>query len=691
MKKKYIGASFFGKAGNKIIGRIKILAITAAVAMATSPTHASQRSGVHANAMKVMVEDTSPGGSQVSVNSIAGKVTTGDLKPIAGVTIKIFKTADTRRVSPLQSLKTDNKGVYNINASNLSGDYIVQASKGSFLTKELEIKIGKDVITYPDIWLEPAKKPAAVISIDASARKPVKMNFGFNEYVITSTPHHRFNEAPYVKMMKESGATITRFPGGTIANWYDWKNDDFMTEEIKKIVPEDMVKREDYKTEEEYRVSVNKFRDSYLQEYIHKGTRSTEVRGKYGYEDFLNYSNQLGADIYYVGNVSFAPAGKTPADHLVDWMQHLKDRGLTVKYLELGNELIGPKGAENVQGIPHQLYNIDKYMATCEGISRRVKKIFPQVKIGILAYMIDKQLRGEDVDLLCRRISDNYPRDFYDAIIIHSYLRTSDRNLEGPQFRKDKIFAISKKTVEASIGQWKAIFPGKEVWMTETGYISGIGKQADEKNFTNNLFTGIVEADYYLRWADNDDVTTSYIKFYSISPTPSIKSSRFWKGNIPVNSPVGHAYSLVAGAVKNSAERLATTVKNNGGYIVKTATWIQDKDNKGNLVPGQGATKVIDVDVDYITAFSYLSKDGKTIYVPFINKSQAARDIRIDIKGVSLQGATAELSHISGSLYAKNTVEAPDNVVPVTSKVAVNNAINVPAYAVGVIKISIKK
>ncbi len=688
MKTKGISAPISTKYG--IALRMKLLIIILSVAFTAGSASAGYEPFVNNNAgaFKSVMGRESPGGDRVIGENIAGKVTTGDLRPIEGATVKIFRANDTKKQSPIQTLKTDINGVYTIDASKISGDYIVSASKESFLTKDLEIKIGDGITTYPDLWLEPEKKQAAVISIAVSDKKPVRMNFGFNEYVIAATPYHRFNEKTYVNTMQKSGANIMRFPGGTIANWYDWKNDDFMTEDIKKITPEEMVKREAYKTDGDYREMLDKFKNSYLHEYISKGAKSKEVRGKYGYEDFLDMSRQMEADIYYVGNVSFAPGGKNPADHLVDWMQHLKDRGLKVKYLELGNELITPAGARNPQAIPNGMFDLDRYMAECQDISGRVKKIFPQIKIGILADGIGNKLNGGDIDLLCRRIHDNYPTDFYDAVIIHSYLRTSDRNPEGAQIRKDKIFALSKKIVEFSVDHWRTVFPGKEIWMTETGYIGG--NTDDEKSFTTNMFTAMLEADYYLRWTDHDDAVTSYIKFYSVSTGPYIKSSRFWNNNSIINTPVAYAYSLVAGAVKNSSSRLATEVRNNGGYIVKTAAWIQNKDDKGNLIPGKGETKVIDVNVDYITASAFLSRDGNTIYVPFINKSQAARDIRLDITGVSLRGATAELQRISGPLFGRNSIKEPDNIVPVTSKVAVNSAINVPAYTVGVIKVRIK-
>ena len=156
-------------------------------------------------------------------------------------------------------------------------------------------------------------------------------------------------------------------------------------------------------------------------------------------------------------------------------MQNLKDNGIQVKYLELGNEIVVPNAITSTQAIPNKLYDLNRYMQVAESVSRRVKQIFPGIKIGILADGLGNKIGDApgEIDLLDRSITQKYKTDFYDAVVIHTYLRTTDANTEGYQIRKDKVFALSKQIVENSVNHWRTVFPGKEVWMTETGYIFG--------------------------------------------------------------------------------------------------------------------------------------------------------------------------------------------------------------------------
>ena len=149
-------------------------------------------------------------------------------------------------------------------------------------------------------------------------------------------------------------------------------------------------------------------------------------------------------------------------------------------------------------------------------------------------------------------------------------------------------------------------------------------------------------------------------------------------------------YSLVSGAVSNSSYKLATTVKDGGGYLVKTKSWVQDKDAAGNKIPGQGNTLEQNVAVDYLTARAFLSKDGKTIYIPFINKSQAQRDVKIKLLGKKIDGETMEILSISGALQDQNTFARPFKVTPQSTKVKAGQVISLPGYSTGVVKLNIK-
>ncbi|MCX7010969.1 MAG: hypothetical protein NTW86_00095, partial [Candidatus Sumerlaeota bacterium] len=595
---------------------------------------------------------------------------------------------DSAGQTPLQSAKTDAEGHYRFDGAELNGAYRVQAAKEGFLGKRAAIQIGPDGKTYGDLWLEPARKDPAVIQVDTSDKKPVQMQFGFNEYVIQQTPYHPFNEPSYVEALKHSGANIMRFPGGTIANFYDWKNDDFMTEAIRAVDPNKAVPRDQFATEQEYADMVAKF-TKYLGEYIKKGAQCREARGRYGFTDFLDMSRQIGADIYYVVNIQLAPGGVDPVDYLAAWMQKLKDDGAPVKYVELGNEIVTPKGAANSQAILNGLYDLDRYMQVAQAASRRVKAIFPDVKIGILADGLGNKIGEEPntIDLMCRKIVSNYPTDFYDAVVMHTYLRINDKEEEDPGIRKDKVFAIANQTVKNSLDHWRTVFPGKEVWMTETGFV--VGTPYDEKNLLGCQFTALLEADYYLRWVDNDDMARSYVKFYSISNKPSPKSCMFRSadGNSIIRTPVSYGYELAAGTVRDASERLGTTVQNSGGCAQTIRSWAPEKDAAGLKVPGKGEVKNVDVTVDYVFARAFRAKSGGALRVVFINKSQAPREARLKIDEKPISARPVQMRSISGGLFDRNTLEEPDKIIPVERKINAGETIELPAYSLGVLEI----
>ena len=132
-----------------------------------------------------------------------------------------------------------------------------------------------------------------MLNVDTANTAPVQLKAGYNEYCITQNPFHPFNDPLYVSHMQDSNANIVRFPGGTIGNFYDWVDDDFLTEELQAKLPNaaNDVPRDKFATQAEYDAMVTKYQ-GYLQNYIDKGTLCrqyrTTSRGVYGYTDFLD-------------------------------------------------------------------------------------------------------------------------------------------------------------------------------------------------------------------------------------------------------------------------------------------------------------------------------------------------------------------------------------------------------------------
>ena len=223
--------------------------------------------------------------------------------------------------------------------------------------------------------------------------------------------------------------------------------------------------------------------------------------------------------------------------------------------------------------------------------------------------------------------------------------------------------------------------------MTETGFV--VGTPYDEERLLGCQFTALLEADYYLRWVDNDDMARSYVKFYSISNKPSPKSCLFRSadGNTIIRTPISYGYELAAGTVRDASERLGTIVKNSGGCVRAIRSWVPAKDAAGLKAPGKGEVQSVDVTVDYVFARAFRAKLGGAIRVVFLNKSQASREARLEIDGKPLSAKPVRMRSISGGLFDRNTLEEPDKIIPVEREINAGETIELPAYSLGVLEI----
>ena len=68
-----------------------------------------------------------------------------------------------------------------------------------------------------NIWLEAEHTGNVTISIDPGVAKPVQMQIGYNNQTMPIS--YRYNEPNFAGAMKESGASLMRFPAGTFGNF----------------------------------------------------------------------------------------------------------------------------------------------------------------------------------------------------------------------------------------------------------------------------------------------------------------------------------------------------------------------------------------------------------------------------------------------------------------------------------------
>lgn len=96
----------------------------------------------------------------------------------------------------------------------------------------------------------------------------------------------------------------------------------------------------------------------------------------FGPDEFADFCSTLNARMMITVN-----AGSGTVQEAVDWMQHYKDRGLEVKYCEVGNELY----LNGTQYIFAEVYKTSaEYAAFFNGCAPGVRAVYPSMQVGIV-------------------------------------------------------------------------------------------------------------------------------------------------------------------------------------------------------------------------------------------------------------------------------------------------------------------
>jgi alpha-N-arabinofuranosidase len=105
---------------------------------------------------------------------------------------------------------------------------------------------------------------------------------------------------------------------------------------------------------------------------------------------------------------------------------------------------------------------------------------------------------------------------------------------------------------------------------------------------------------------------------------------------------------------------------------------------------GDQILKATATETDVLVSVTRDSRSG-TIYAKFVNPGDGDAPVRLDVKGVTALAPTARVMTIAADLQATNSIDAPEQVVPVTSTVSgVKSGLTytIPAHGIVVLELS---
>lgn len=324
------------------------------------------------------------------------------------------------------------------------------------------------------------------VNIDLNDTKPIGLMYGYNN--IFANIKYQFNEATMKAACIESGANLMRFPAGTLGDFYDFQHDDFFDDVLHNPA--------------KYGVSHPNW-SNYAQGWINYINSSRANRGvnHYGFAEFRDLIGAVNMNAYpvYMGNISTgpydasSPYGCKPVDYLKASMQILKNQGISVPYLELGNELT----TYDLQKLCNGFDDQNRIITESERAANLIRPIFGAGNIQFGAFGGWSGARdtgtGDNRDSWNRKLAQYSPKSWYDAVTMHTYLRMVTSGKTNEQILRT-MMANTQLLTANSYDHWKALFPGKKIWMTETGITTDAAGGASP--LATSVLHTLVEVDY---------------------------------------------------------------------------------------------------------------------------------------------------------------------------------------------------
>jgi len=293
---------------------------------------------------------------------------------------------------------------------------------------------------------------------------------GLNCPVPWDVPHE---DPLIVEPLRELAPALLRFPGGTVANFFNWRTGQLEVEEVPN--------------------------ESVYRSYIRSRVPDSHARHPNGahMQQFAKLAQAVGAEVVLVANLE-----TSTIEDQVDWLQSMRRDGVLPTQIELGNEFY-----HNMLNDPTSRALFPDYDTTNE-LTRQYAEAFrrmldPGAKLAIQASPSRFQFTSPETTSTVHYEADRIwhwdeglrPEPWFDAVTVHPY--PSMDGVAGPGARTrfpddpEPIFAALMARVDDGVRRCLDFLiekvPGKEIWISEWGMgeFGHVLKGEDEPKMTN--------------------------------------------------------------------------------------------------------------------------------------------------------------------------------------------------------------
>jgi hypothetical protein len=285
-------------------------------------------------------------------------------------------------------------------------------------------------------------QPDAGISAQPQAFHPVSsLILGVNQAF--QTGEWTFEDPQLSRAFAITGVKAVRFPAGTNGSFWDWKDSQYVEDDLLlSIGPPSWYERHSRQ----------------------KAKVATRPMGTFGVDRYAAMCERLGVEPEWCPNF----VTRTP-EYAAEMFEFLHEKGLPVRYVELGNEYSG--GA-----FKRQFPSGASYMQAATGLVDVIRQLYPQVQIGAVAHgghLFSVDDRDEESgsggvrgDTWNDQLLDY--RSFYDAWIVHGYLADpAQLRKQSPDRFPDALLAMPQVAMSRAADYSRTHLGGLPLWLTE--------------------------------------------------------------------------------------------------------------------------------------------------------------------------------------------------------------------------------
>lgn len=477
----------------------------------------------------------------------------------------------------------------------------------------------------------------AVLDVDVTAYSELHSSvFGFNTNLAPG--HYGYLDPAFVRNIEKIRPAMLRFPGGTVANFYHWKEEGFRKQEM-------------------YSTTSKKINESNLEKYT---SLKRSRNGKLSFNEFMRLCTQYEIEPVIVVNLYTG----TPQES-ADWVSYAKTRGYKIKRWELGNEFYIRIYKNRFSGPEEYLRLARKHAIAMKNADPEIEIAVPVAGNGFVKYDGSKAKYRDHWNKVMASA------DFADAFAVHAYWKLPDTN--DLNELHDYLFNEEEQAWSRALSYYEELYPNKPLWLTEWN-IDGFKNRSMNNTHLDALFI----ADRFLHIVNSNIIeAAAYHQIAARGNWPSLFSKD--RGNTSKQSDQTYVrtpffpFLMLGDAIRNTERVYQSTIKykevskrnmtgdeQNELYAVVMS---RHDDRWVFAVVNKGKTKhnlVLRIDskvVSGIKNFKCLMSENLRD-VPYVTDSQNSKESKISHSTVSaVEGGEIELPG-----YSFCTFERPPDI-----------------------------